>query len=265
MVTAGGRVKVLDFGLAKRLAREGRPEVTTDASTLATAPGRVTGTLAYMSPEQLRGQPGSAASDVWALGVVLHEMAVGQRPFDGNTAFEVASAILGQRPHALPDTVPAALRAVVTRCLAKDPLQRYQNAGELGMQDGLITELARLRALDRVSERRSTRRFAGTTQTVPEIAAALGVDVCLDRLAGASGRSHADDGTAHRRHHRAPLEAQPPTPFSVWSLVAGAHRARQLRRGVQVARAPAPRTRSCRGFACIRRSGHFARTRVLPR
>jgi eukaryotic-like serine/threonine-protein kinase len=267
MVAPPGRVKVLDFGLAKRLARESRPDAPTGVSTLATAPGRLTGTLAYMAPEQLRGHAASAASDVWALGVVLHEMAAGQRPFEGGTGFEVASAILEQAPRALPETVPPGLRAIVARCLDKEPSQRYQNAGALlaaleadcagdmptaspagtvsgrhrrrwapavgsglaavaivmvalagsksflnkatptaspprmasiavlplenlsgdpseeyfaaGMQDGLITELARLRSLDRVIERRSTRRFAGTTQSVPEIAAALGVDVVM--------------------------------------------------------------------------------------
>ena len=89
------------------------------------------GTLSYMAPEVLRGQPADARSDVWALGVILYELASGQRPFAGQTPFEISAAILNGPPTALPDSVPRNLRMVIERCLAKSPGERYPHAGEL--------------------------------------------------------------------------------------------------------------------------------------
>jgi len=131
IVTPEGRAKVLDFGLAKPLVGRDLEAATTLTQASLTEAGEVVGTLAYMAPEQLRGKPADARSDVWALGVVLYEMAAGKRPFAGETGFEVSSAILSQRPRALPATVPPALATVVERCLAKEPSQRYQRAGEV--------------------------------------------------------------------------------------------------------------------------------------
>jgi serine/threonine protein kinase len=96
VVTPDGQVKVLDFGLAKRLSGEELADATTVSRHSLTAPGVVAGTLAYMAPEQLRGQPADARSDIWALGVVLYELVAGERPFQGKTAFELSSAILNQ-------------------------------------------------------------------------------------------------------------------------------------------------------------------------
>ena len=96
VVTPEGQVKVLDFGLAKRLTGEDLADATTVSRQSLTEPGAVAGTLAYMAPEQLRGQPADARSDIWALGVVLYEMAAGKRPFQGQTGFELTSAILNQ-------------------------------------------------------------------------------------------------------------------------------------------------------------------------
>jgi serine/threonine-protein kinase len=128
VVTPEGRVKVLDFGLAKQLGEE---ELAETVSQTLTMPGTLVGTLAYMSPEQLRGRPADPRSDVWALGVVLHEMASGQRPFQGKTGFELSSAILSQAPPPLPPECSAELRGVIERCLAKEPGERYQRAGEV--------------------------------------------------------------------------------------------------------------------------------------
>ncbi len=130
VVTREGRAKILDFGLAKRVSREVLDEVTRSEVSL-TEPGAVAGTLAYMAPEQLRGEPGNKHSDIWALGVVLYEMATGTLPFRGQTGYELSSAILDQPPKELPSKVPLELRAVIGRCLDKVPARRYQSAGEV--------------------------------------------------------------------------------------------------------------------------------------
>jgi serine/threonine-protein kinase len=128
MVTPEGRIKVLDFGLARKMSRS-----AVDESTLshATAAGTVVGTLHYMAPEVLRGEPADARGDVWALGVVLHEMCSGELPFRGQTGFEVSGAILKEPPTPLPSNVPPGLRTVIGRCLAKSAGERYQRAEEV--------------------------------------------------------------------------------------------------------------------------------------
>ena len=85
VITPEGRAKVLDFGLAKQMSGDPGAEGATQSQLSLTQPGAVVGTLAYMAPEQLRGRPADARSDVWALGVVLYEMAAGERPFQGQT------------------------------------------------------------------------------------------------------------------------------------------------------------------------------------
>ena len=127
MVTAEGRVKVLDFGLATRLEREEISELTLSYSSLES---KLVGTLPYMAPEVLRGQKGGHLSDLWALGVLLYEAAAGRLPFRGNTGFEVTSAILREPPPPLPAAVPHGLAAVIQRCLMKERAERYQRASE---------------------------------------------------------------------------------------------------------------------------------------
>ena len=131
MVTPEGQLKVLDFGLAKRLTDADLAEATTMSQPSLTEPGTVAGTLAYMAPEQLRGQPADARSDVWALGVVLYEMAVGRRPFEGQTSFELTAAILNQPASPVPAQVPGPVTGIVERCLAKEPAARYQRGSEV--------------------------------------------------------------------------------------------------------------------------------------
>jgi serine/threonine protein kinase len=130
VVTPEGIVKVLDFGLARQI---GSP--TSDAATRSFATvqegSSVSGTLSYMAPELLRGAPADYRSDLWSLGVVLYEAAAGHMPFGGGTGFEISSAILRETPVALGAPVPPGLWAVIQRCLAKEPAQRYQRAGEV--------------------------------------------------------------------------------------------------------------------------------------
>jgi serine/threonine protein kinase/Flp pilus assembly protein TadD len=130
MITPEGRAKVLDFGLAKKLRDEDLAEVTRSGKDLTQA-GAVVGTLHSMAPELLSGNPADARSDIWALGILLYESAAGALPFQGKTGFEMTSAILREPPRILPERVPAGLRAVIQRCLAKEPGQRYQRASEV--------------------------------------------------------------------------------------------------------------------------------------
>jgi TolB-like protein/predicted Ser/Thr protein kinase len=128
IVGEGDRLKVVDFGLARR-----DEAGLTDATTLATAvpAGAVAGTPYSMAPEQVRGETADARTDIWALGVLLYEMATGAKPFTGQTTPDVFSSILAKAPAPLPPTVPTALRVVIERCLKKEPGLRYQRAGDV--------------------------------------------------------------------------------------------------------------------------------------
>ncbi|HXH06389.1 MAG TPA: protein kinase [Vicinamibacterales bacterium] len=130
VVGRDGRAKVLDFGLARRVPVAGADEET-GLGTRETDAARFAGTLACMAPEQLVGQPADARSDIWALGVLLYEMASGELPFQGRTRFELTAAVLRAPPEPLPAHVPPMLRAIIARALVKEPLQRYERASEL--------------------------------------------------------------------------------------------------------------------------------------
>ena len=129
LVTAQGRLKILDFGLGKQVGAQ-----LVDRTTESYEPPSdsvVAGTLAYMAPEQLRGERATTRSDVWSLGVVLYEVITGSRPYAGDTQFTLSASILADAPRALPARVPAGLKKVVSRCLAKDPVERYQDGGQV--------------------------------------------------------------------------------------------------------------------------------------
>jgi TolB-like protein/tRNA A-37 threonylcarbamoyl transferase component Bud32/Tfp pilus assembly protein PilF len=131
MLTQTGHAKVMDFGLAKQVVPPGVTGSAEETITALTSDGSMVGTLAYMSPEQLRSQGADARSDIWALGVTLYEMVSGMWPFRGQSGFELSSAILNQAPRPLPSQVPAELGTVIERCLEKEAGKRYQQAGDV--------------------------------------------------------------------------------------------------------------------------------------
>jgi serine/threonine-protein kinase len=135
MLTASG-VKLLDFGLAKPLwsADEADADASTTSAGLITGAGTALGTLRYMSPEQVKGQPLDARTDVFSLAVVLYEMTTGRRPFLGASSTAVLAAILQEMPPpvtALDPTLPPELDRIIRRGLAKDPDRRYQTSRDL--------------------------------------------------------------------------------------------------------------------------------------
>ena len=136
-ITPDGRVKVLDFGLAKAsdvapaaMSRDGglSPTIT----SLGTVAGVIIGTAAYMAPEQARGKPVDKRADVWAFGCLLFEMLSGKRPFDGETVSDTLAAVLAREPDwdQLPAATPARVRDLIVRCLEKDPRRRLRDIGE---------------------------------------------------------------------------------------------------------------------------------------
>jgi eukaryotic-like serine/threonine-protein kinase len=138
-ITRDGRVKILDFGLAK-LAPEA---VTPDSATLAsrTEPGVVMGTVGYMSPEQVRGQTADHRSDLFSFGTILYEMLFGTRAFHGDTSVEIMNAILKQEPaeDAGSCCIPPALRRIVGHCLEKNPVERFQSARDVAFALGALS------------------------------------------------------------------------------------------------------------------------------
>ena len=164
MLTADGRVKILDFGLAKSLSGSAPAQQTrTDISH----GGLLVGTVGYISPEQVRGGPGDARSDLFALGVVLYEMVSGRRAFSRPTSIETLNAVLKEDPPELDATTPDGLRQIVGHCLEKDPARRFQSSADVAFA---------LRSLAGTSTT-TMRKPDGTSSTAPR----------LLRLAGAVG------------------------------------------------------------------------------
>jgi serine/threonine protein kinase len=132
-ITKDGRVKILDFGLAKLTQPQLDPLASTQAVANDTTPGAVMGTVGYMSPEQVRGQPADPRSDIFAFGAVLFEMLTGKRPFQGTTYADTVSAVLHQDPPISEMTAnqPPGLQRIISRCLQKNREQRFHSAADL--------------------------------------------------------------------------------------------------------------------------------------
>ena len=159
-ITRDGRVKILDFGIAKLTAAAGADGPTFQMA--ATEPGMVMGTVGYMSPEQVRGEVIDARSDIFAFGAIVHEMLTGSRAFKRNSAIETLSAILKEDPpdlaEALPN-IPPPLEKLVRRCLEKDRELRFQSARDLAFN------------LETLSTFSSPRTLSGTPLPQPDTAA----------------------------------------------------------------------------------------------
>ncbi|HEV8117451.1 MAG TPA: protein kinase, partial [Thermoanaerobaculia bacterium] len=164
-VTRDGRVKILDFGLAKLTHQEEGSQVTgLPTATAGTEPGVVLGTLGYMSPEQVRGRPADARSDIFSFGAILYEMLSGNRAFRGDSAADTMSAILKEDPPELSLTnqnVSPGLERVIRHCLEKNPEQRFHSAHDLAFDLEALSGLSgRPASPDRSPRTRRQLRWA---------------------------------------------------------------------------------------------------------
>ena len=146
-LTADHQAKVLDFGIAKALQPgvdvDGNPEWSPTEIMASTQPGRIMGTVSYMSPEQARGKPVDARTDVWAFGCVLYEMLAGRKAFAGETATDTIVAIIERAPdwEALPSSLPPEIGSLLRRCLRKNPKRRLRSIGDAWLEIDEVLEL----------------------------------------------------------------------------------------------------------------------------
>src|SRR5215470_2515907 len=144
-LTSGGRAKLLDFGIAKLTAPRGIEghrnllDTTLTPEGIGTRPGAVLGSPGHMSPEQVRGDPVDARTDIFSLGAVLYEMLAGAPPFPAKSFVESGHAILESEPPPLPESVPPSVDLLVRRCLEKEPARRFQSAADLAFDLGAAT------------------------------------------------------------------------------------------------------------------------------
>src|SRR5208283_4648212 len=142
-VTKDGRLKILDFGLAKLTQPQPGSENSALTLTEGTEAGVVMGTVGYMSPEQVRGQPADHRADIFAFGAILYEMLAGKRAFEKPTSPETMTAILNEDPPGISQVtanIPLAMQRVVHRCLEKNPEQRFQSASDMAFALDALSE-----------------------------------------------------------------------------------------------------------------------------
>lgn len=160
-VTKDGRIKILDFGLAKLVQPQSELDSNAPTLTLRTNPGVVMGTAGYMSPEQVRGQSADHRTDIFSFGVILYEMLTSRRAFQRSTSAETMAAILKDEPPAISQTgtnIPPALQRMVNRCLEKNPEQRFHAASDLAFALEALSDSGSGPAVTGPPSHRPTRR-----------------------------------------------------------------------------------------------------------
>jgi eukaryotic-like serine/threonine-protein kinase len=171
-ITSDGRVKILDFGLAKLTRPESDEAGDAPTMQIATDAGTVMGTVGYMAPEQVRGKAADSRSDIFAFGAILYEMLSGKRAFHGESPVETMSAILKEDPPDLTETnrsVPSALERIVRHCLEKNPAERFQSARDLAFNLDALSEISTTRSGAQplpIEKEKSGRRFLTVTAAV---------------------------------------------------------------------------------------------------
>jgi Tol biopolymer transport system component/predicted Ser/Thr protein kinase len=192
-VTKDGRVKILDFGLAK--LADGPSNDGSMATMAHTDPGMVVGTVGYMSPEQLRGEPVDARTDVFSLGAVLYEMFCGERAFKGKTAVDTMTAILKEDPADFPPTLHAtapAIERIVRRCLEKNVHERFQSARDVTFAFDALSTASGIKPAETTAPTAVQTR-SGRGRTVAIAAAAAAVAAITAWFAGARFGATAPD------------------------------------------------------------------------
>jgi eukaryotic-like serine/threonine-protein kinase len=177
-ITRDGRVKILDFGLAKLV----RPETTSDEVAtiegVPTSAGVVLGTVGYMAPEQVKGEPADARSDIFALGTILYEMLSGERAFRRDTSAETMTAILREEPaelSAISKPIPPEMERIVRRCMEKKPLLRFQSARDLAFDLETLSGISSSSTLSRATAGAAAAAGPGKKTDIRAMPLALGL------------------------------------------------------------------------------------------